>query len=128
MNQSLSILDANTIELHYWLKGENTHTMNAYVFNKCEYEFLGILNEISTKLKVKIEVEVEPLGYGGLRAWFKINGITGQEIRKTIVMNLIAIVLLNPINVPLEYLITKVLDEIFEDPEIKEMSDGRRKM
>lgn len=128
MNQSLSILDANTIELHYWLKGENTHTMNAYVFNKCEYEFLGILNEISTKLKVKIEVEVEPLGYGGLRAWFKINGITGQEIKKTIVMNLIAIVLLSPITVPWEYLITKVLDELFEDPEIMALKKEKEKL
>lgn len=128
MNQSLSILDANTIELHYWLKGENTHTMNAYVFNKCEYEFLGILNEISTKLKVKIEVEVEPLGCGGLKAWFKINGITGQDIKKTIVMNLVAIVLLNPITVPYEYLITKVLDELFEDPVIKALKKEKEKL
>lgn len=128
MKGNLSILDANTIELHYWLKGENTHTMNAYVFNRCEYEFLGILDEIATKLKVKIEVEVEPYGYGGLKAWFKVNGITRQEIKKTIVMNLMAIILLSPITVPWEYIITKVLDEIFEDPEIKALRKEKEKL
>ena len=128
MNRNLSLLDANTIELHYWLKGENTHTMNAYVFNRCEYEFLGILDELSTKLKVKIEVEVEPLGYGGLRTWFKVNGITGQEFKKTLVMNLLAIIMLSPITVTWEYIINKVLDEIFEDPEIKALKKEKEKL
>lgn len=37
MNNTLSILDANTIELHYWFK-DNSHSMDAYVFNQCERE------------------------------------------------------------------------------------------
>ena len=119
MNSNISILDANTIELHYWLKGENTYAMNAYVFNRCEYEFLGILEELSTNLKVKIEVEVEPLGFGGLRTWFKVNGITGQKIKKTLVMHLLTVIMLSPITVPWEFIINKVLEELFEDPEIK---------
>ena len=28
MNRNLSLLGANTIELHYWLKGEDTHAMH----------------------------------------------------------------------------------------------------
>lgn len=121
MNGNISILDANTIELHYWLKGENTHTMNAYVFNRCEHEFLGILDELSSKLKVKIEVEVEPLGYGGLKAWLKVIGVTGQEIKKAFVLALISQILMTPITTPLQYIITKQLEEFFEDPEILEL-------
>lgn len=121
MNRNISILDANTIELHYWLKGENNHTMNAYVFNRCEHEFLGILDELSSKLKVKIEVEVEPLGYGGLKAWLKVIGVTGQEIKKAFVLALISQILMTPITTPLQYIISKQLEEFFEDPEILEM-------
>lgn len=127
MNKNLSLLDANTIELHYWLK-DDSHVMDAHIFNKCEYEFLGIFDEISSKLKVKLDVEVEPLGYGGLKAWFKINGITGQEIKKTIVITLFAQVLLTPITTSLEYLVNKVLDEIFEDPEIKALKKEKEMM
>ncbi len=68
----MSILRGNTIELHYWFN-DNSHTMNAIVFNKCEYEFLGIAKEISQKLKVDVEIETEPLGEGGLRSWFKLS-------------------------------------------------------
>ena len=52
----ITVLKGNTIELHYWFN-DNSHTMNAIVFNKCEYEFLGIAKEISQKLKVDIETK-----------------------------------------------------------------------
>ena len=67
---SASVLNWNTIELHYWFNDES-HTMNAIVLNKCEYEFLGIAKEIAQTLKVDLEIETEPLGEGGLRSWFK---------------------------------------------------------
>lgn len=127
MNNNISILDANTIELHYWLKGENVHTMNAHVFNRCEHEFLGILDEISTKLKVKIEVEVEPLGYGGLKAWLKVIGVTGQEVKKAFILALITQILMTPITTPLQYIINKQLEEFFEDPEISELKNELEK-
>lgn len=41
-----SVLSWNTIELHYWFN-DDSHTMNAVVFNKCEYEFLGIAKVIA---------------------------------------------------------------------------------
>lgn len=34
-----AVLNWNTIELHYWFN-DDSHTMNAVVLNKCEYEFL----------------------------------------------------------------------------------------
>lgn len=40
MNNTISLLDVNTIELHYWLN-DDSHLMDAHVFNKCEYEFFG---------------------------------------------------------------------------------------
>ena len=60
-------LNWNTIEFHYWFDDES-HAMDAIVFNKCEYEFLGIAKEIAQKLKVELEIETEPLGEGGLQS------------------------------------------------------------
>ena len=53
----ITVLKGNTIELHYWFN-DNSHTMNAIVFNKCEYEFLGIAKEISQKLRVCLKTNV----------------------------------------------------------------------
>lgn len=54
-----SVLNWNTIELHYWFN-DDSHAMDAVVFNRCEYEFLGIAKEIAQKLKVDLEIETEP--------------------------------------------------------------------
>lgn len=75
-----SVLNWNTIELHYWFNDES-HTMNAIVLNKCEYEFLGIAKEIAQTLKVDLEIETEPLGEGGLRSWFKFKAKNKDAIR-----------------------------------------------
>jgi hypothetical protein len=73
-NKQSSFLNANTLELHYWLN-DGTHSMDAFVQNKCEYEFLGILKEIAASFNAEIIIETEPLADGGLRRWFKIIGI-----------------------------------------------------
>lgn len=41
-----SVLGWNTIEFHYWFNYDS-YTMNAVVFNKHEYEFLGIAKVIA---------------------------------------------------------------------------------
>lgn len=56
--------------------------MDAHVFIICEYEFLAIVNELASKLKIKIEVEVEPVGEGGIKAWFQFSDISGKDVRK----------------------------------------------
>ena len=41
-----SILQANTIELHYWMD-DNSHIIDANIQNKCERELLDILDSIA---------------------------------------------------------------------------------
>ena len=79
-------LNWNTIEFHYWFDDES-HAMDAIVFNKCEYEFLGIAKEIAQKLKVELEIETEPLGEGGLRSWFKFKAKNKDAIKVGVVLN-----------------------------------------
>jgi hypothetical protein len=67
----ISLLNANTLELHYWFN-DQTHTMDAFVQNKCEHELLAIINEIAKVFDVEITVETEPLANGGIKRWFKL--------------------------------------------------------
>ena len=80
MNNTISLLDVNTIELHYWLN-DCSHLMDDHVFNKCEYEFLGIIQELSSALHIQVEIEIEPLGEGGIRTWLRLKESTKNSIK-----------------------------------------------
>jgi hypothetical protein len=126
MEPKVSIFNMNTIELHYWLK-DGSHSMDAHVFNKCEYEFLGIVNELTLKLKIKITVEVEPIGEGGIRAWFKFSDISGNDVKKAFLIFLLTQVLCTPLTTTFDYMMREVLEWIFEDPEIKALENEKKK-
>jgi hypothetical protein len=127
---NITIADGNSIELHYWFD-DNTHLMDALVQNKCEYEFLGIINQIASTFKVQIIIETEPLADGGLRRWFKI--ATKDENKKgTITTAIITAILTGIIVTPITTSISKVteilIEKIFEDPEIKDLEKEKLKL
>lgn len=55
----------SVIELHYWLK-DNSHKMNAFVLNKCEWELLNFLKEIANVNNADLIVEAEAISEGGI--------------------------------------------------------------
>lgn len=127
---SLSLLSGNTLELHYWFEN-NTHTMDAVVQNKCEYEFLGVLREIAATFNADIVIETEPLAEGGLRRWFKI--IAKEEnikatITTAIIAALIAGVFITPITTTITKVTEKIIEEIFEDKEVKDLEKEKLKL
>lgn len=126
MKTAVTILDVETIELHYWLN-DNSHTMEAHIFNKCEYEFLGIANELSKALRLSVEIEVEPLGEGGIRAWFKFKKKTKDALKIAVLIFLLTEILGAPLKTTLEYLTKEVLERIFEDPEIKRLEQEKKR-
>ncbi|HTO37593.1 MAG TPA: hypothetical protein VL021_04150 [Brumimicrobium sp.] len=118
--------DANTIEIHYWLKG-GTHLMDAYIQNKCEHEFLGIIREIALKVNADIIVETEPFREGGLRRWFKV--VSKEENKKgpitqAAIVALITVILSTPISKSIE----KVIDKVFEDVEMQDLEKEKIKL
>ena len=126
MKPEVKILGLDTIELHYWLN-DGSHTMDAHIFNRCEYEFLGIVSEIATKLKVQVDVEVKPISEGGIRAWFKFAKKNEKAIRIAFLTYLITQVLLTPLTTTLDYTTKKALEYIFEDRELKELLEEKEK-
>lgn len=130
IENKISIIDGNTVEVHYWFN-DNTHLMDAFIQNRCEYELLGIIKEISNTFKIEIIVETEPLENGGLRRWFKL--ASKEENKKATITTAIATALLTTILVtPLSTTITKLtekaIEKIFEDPELKDLEKQKLKL
>lgn len=126
MNNAISILEANTIELHYWLN-DGSHLMDAHVFNKCEYELLGIIQEISSSLHIQVDVEVEPIGEGGIKSWLRFKRGDGDKIRIAFLIFVLTEILCTPITTTLSRVTNKAIDYFFEDSEIKALEKELKK-
>jgi hypothetical protein len=130
IKNELSLLQGNTLELHYWFDDE-THTMNAFVQNKCEYEFLGVLQEIAKTFNAEVTIETEPLADGGLKRWFKLSSIDESQrstIKIALVVALLTSVLITPITTSITKVTEKVIEELFEDKEVKELEKAKLKL
>lgn len=118
------VLNWNTIEVHYWFN-DDSHTMNAVVFNKCEYEFLGIAKEIAQKLKVDLEIETEPLGEGGLRSWFKFKAKDKDAIKVGVILYIITTLFGTPLTTTIDELTRTAIQSVFESTEIKQLKEQK---
>lgn len=126
----LSVLEANTLQLHYWFKDE-THSMDAFIHNKCDTEFLGVINEIASIIGAEISIETQPLEDGGLIRWFKfeLNEKSKKDaIILAIVIAIITGVLTTPVTTALSEVTKELIERIFEDPEIKKLEKEKLKL
>lgn len=119
------IIQANILEIHYWFD-DNSHSMDAYIQNKCEYEILAIIKEVASLLSLEVIVETEPFGEGGLKKWLK--AISKAENKKgtittTILVALISVLLITPLSKGME----KVIDKLFEDTEMNDLQKEKLK-
>ncbi len=126
-----SILHANCLEFHYQFE-DQSHSMDALVFNKCEGEILAMLKELSEKMKISIEVETEPIEQGGLRSWLKIKGNSKEITIKDLIMiaavaGILSNLVVNPINVAVSEIVKHSIELLFEDDEITELKKQKEK-
>jgi len=128
--QPTTVLNANALELHYWFN-DNSHTMNAFVQNKCELEFLGIINEIATTLVAEIIIETEPFGDGGLIRWFRIKTKLNEKssvLKVAIVTALATAILVTPLNTVVTKATEKLIEKAFEDEEKTNRATEKEKL
>lgn len=128
---NISILQANYLEFHYKFE-DDSHSMSAIVFNKCEGEVLAILKEISQKLQIQIEIETEPIEQGSLRSWLKIRGNSREVTIKDLILiaaigGFTANILSTPITTTINEVISRSIDLIFEDDEITRLKELKEK-
>ena len=81
---------AEKLELHYYLKDES-HTMDAFVRNKCEAEILAIIEEVSNVLGFQVHIETSAYSEGGLREIWQILGRNNNQL--TLVLTIVIIIL-----------------------------------
>lgn len=81
---------ATKLELHYFFK-DDSHTMNAVIRNKCEFELLHLMNEIADIFDVHVIIETEAYGEGGLKEIWSFVGKNSNQI--TIVLLILTLAL-----------------------------------
>jgi hypothetical protein len=105
--------------------------MNAFVFNKCEHELLGILNEIASKLDCYPLIEVEPIANGGLRSWLKLDS-SQLTVKNAILIAFIPLFFANIVSAPIQEIesavIKSMIENLLEDPEIKKLKTEKEKL
>ncbi|MDO3696051.1 hypothetical protein QVZ41_14455 [Wenyingzhuangia sp. chi5] len=78
----------NKLELHYYFdESDSSHTMDAFIRNKCEFELLQIYNEFQRELGIDIKLETEAFEEGGLTELWTLMGKYPNQI--TILITLI---------------------------------------
>lgn len=77
------MIQADRFQIHYYLANDS-HSMDAFVRNKCEAELLAIFQEVCTTLGTSIRVESIPYEQGGLREYWKVYGDNSVQINTTL--------------------------------------------
>jgi hypothetical protein len=128
MNDSIlsNLISFDTLEIHYWF-GDESHSMDANVQNKCEYEVLAIIKEIATLISVEVTIETEPDGEGGFRKWLKV--ISKEENKKGTITTAVIVSLFTLIIItPLSKITEKLIDKAFEDTEMNDLQKERLRL
>lgn len=76
----------NKIQIHHFFN-DDSHSMDAFIKNKAEIEFLNVIQEVSVLLDIDIKIEKEAIKEGGLTEIWSLLGDSSNQIG-----NLIAIV------------------------------------
>lgn len=117
---------SNVLEIHYWLQ-DDSHTMDAIIENKCEYEILGIIKEIANIYSLEIKIETEPTAEGGLRKWLTL--VSKEENKKgTITTALLVAILTVLLTTPIAKVSEKLIDKLFEDTEMQDLEKEKLKL
>jgi hypothetical protein len=124
---TISLLKAHTLELHYGFN-DQTHTMDAFVLNKCNCETLNIIKEVGRLFFLEVVVETEPLGNGGIKAWFKIKEKEKSTIRTAAISALCVGLLANPVITSVSKIIEICIEKVLEDKELKDLEKQKLKL
>ena len=104
------------LELHYYFQ-DSSHSMDAYIRNKCEAELLALIKEVSAITGLEVSLDAEALREGGLRNVWKVLGKNSTQI-------LVIIAILTLILQIIQYSDSR--DEM--DEELKKLSIEEKKL
>ena len=111
------ILDNVKLEIHYFLR-EHSHSLNAFVMNRSQYEFLLLAKEIGNAANVKLDIEVFPLAEGGIRQYFRFSA---KEVKNGFSIAVLTTLLTTFLANPIAKITEKWIDQMFADEELIEL-------
>ena len=123
MTRVLPSINAGYIELHF-LTDDGSHSIDAVCLNKCVYEYLGIIREISSKFQVNLVVEAEAIEEGGVRQWLKISLPSKDEFKKELILQLLVSAVLfqfTPACSSISYVTQRLIDRLLTPAEISKL-------
>jgi hypothetical protein len=77
------MLVADKFQIHYYL-ANGSHSMDAFVRNKCEAELLAIFQEVCATVGTSFRIESTPLEEGGIKEFWKVYGENSTQINTTL--------------------------------------------
>lgn len=124
-NSSIELVNTDTLEIHYFF-GDDSHTMDANILNKCDHEILSIIKEVADTFFAEIAVETEPIAEGGIRKWLKIASKT-EKINAPITTAFLTALILAVLVTPVGKISEKLIEKIFEDTEMSNLQKEKLK-
>ncbi|WP_090392915.1 hypothetical protein [Niabella drilacis] len=132
MNTNKEALDtgSNCIEVQYFFE-EDTHSMDALVQNKCEYELLALIREVASRLRLRITIETAPLAEEGFRRRFKIalkKEHKAAAAAITIATTALTAVIAAPLAASAGSEARKLIEQLQETPEFSNIDNKRMQL
>lgn len=117
----------NNFNIHY-LFSDDGHFMDAFIFNKCEYQLLGIIQEAKKIVNADIEVSVQPLSEGSLWSRLKFTTKDGKEIKLQWIIALVIALSVNPISATLENIANWAFEYIKDGSYIHNLKNEKERL
>jgi hypothetical protein len=124
-NSSIEQVNTDALEIHYFF-GDDSHTMDANILNKCDHEILSIIREVSNIFLIDVVVETEPIAEGGIKKWLKIASKT-EKVNAPITTAFLTALILAILVTPVGKISEKLIEKIFEDTEMSDLQKEKLK-
>jgi len=75
-----------TIQLRYYFKDENLHSMNAEVFNECERQFIKAIKSTEKYLEEALQIKIKPREEGSLAEFIEAKAIFNENTKPLVIV------------------------------------------
>lgn len=117
----------NTFNIHY-LFSDDGHFMDAFIFNKCEHQLLGVIQEAKSLVNTDIVVSVQPLAEGSLWSRLKFSTKDGKEIKLQWVIALVIGITVSPITTSFDNVVNWAFEYIKDGSYIHNLKKEKERL
>lgn len=121
------MINDDKFNIHY-LFSDNGHFMDAFIFNKCESQLLGIIHETCKLADASIDVNVEPIAEGSLWSRLKLTSKDGKEIKVQWILALAIAFTINPLSKTLDNILDSAYQYVIDGSYIHNLKKEKERL